>query len=174
MVALLVLGVLGAVTRFTDMGDRLGTTTRDRHRRAVLSRLLWQDLNHRPVGEPSPEGTERRFERTTVSYESERLLRLDTRVRYVVRERGGSQQLDRRWKWVDLQEDFQEGETLLRAPRIRFSYRDAEGRWVSSTREAGRMTAFRLEWGQEPDQRIVVPVMVDDVPAPSGDTLSAR
>lgn len=174
MVALLVLGVLGAVTRFSDMGERLGVITRDRHRRAVLTRLLWQDLNHLPVGEPAPEGTARRFERTTVSYESDRLLRLDTRVRYVIRERGGSEQLHRRWRWVDLQEDFQEKETLLRARRIRFAYRGPEGRWVSSTRDAGRLTAFRVAWGEGEEQRIVVPIMKGAARAPPREALPAR
>ncbi len=170
MISLLVLGVLGAVTRFTDMQERLGITTRERHRRAILARLLWQDLNHQPVGKPSPEGTSRRFERTTVSYESDRLLRLDTRVRYEIRQRGGEQRLVRRWKWVDLQEDYRAPETLLRADRLRFSYRGRDGRWVSDTRDLKQLTALRLAWGDRARQRVVVPVMNDAARREEGDT----
>jgi len=153
--ALLVLSVLQVVFRFTGMGDRMGEVARDRHRRAVLARLLWEDLNHLPVGDPAVEGDARHFERTTVSYESDRLLRLDTRVRYTIRERGGRQVLRRSWRWVGLQEEFQEPRTLLRAPRIRFSYRGPDGRWFSDVRTPGELTAVRLAWGE--DRRLVVP-----------------
>lgn len=170
VISLLVLGVLGAVARFTDMQERLGVTTRERHRRAVLARLLWEDLNHQPVGEPSPEGTSRRFERTTVSYESDRMLRLDTRVRYDVRQRGGERRLIRRWRWVDLQEDYRGAETLIRSDRLRFSYRGRDGRWVSDTRDVEQLTALRLIWGEGPRERVVVPVMRDAARGSEGDT----
>lgn len=157
VLGLLVLSVLQVVSRFTDMSSRLGETTRRRHTRAVLARLLWEDLNHRPVNDPKLEGEARRLERTTVSYETERMLRLDTRVRYEVRSGDGGQRLVRRWKWLDLHEDFQAKQTLLRARNIEFGYRGNTERWFSTAQEARPVRAVRLEWGEE--RQVVVPVL---------------
>lgn len=144
--AVLFLAVFQFLGRTTSLSVQVGESANNRQQRLVLSRLLWEDLNHQPVGNPRFRGKEKQLTRTTARLESERTLMLDTRVRYEVKETKEGQTLQRSWKWPDLQDDFGSPETILKADTIQFTYQDANGRWVKKATRAGTLTALKLSW----------------------------
>lgn len=147
--AILVLAVFETVSYYTSLTESVRQKSLERHRRAALRRLLWQDLHNKPVGEPNLSGDPDELARTTVSMESERSLALDTRIRYYVRQRDDRQVLYREWKWSDIHTDTQPPQSLIGAERIEFGYRGPRSSWFKTTQRADTVTAVRLQWGDE-------------------------
>ncbi len=162
--SVLFLAVFQFLGRSLSLSVQRGETSAQRHQRLVLSRLLWEDLNHQPVGNPRLNGRANELSRTTARLETEQGLILDTRVKYQIKETTRGQELVRRWKWTGLQEEFRNPETLLRSKDIRFSYRDATGGWVNQVEAADAITSIKLTWS---DGSIITPLRstLPDTPA---------
>ncbi len=136
--SLLLVFVFQLLTYLTAARSHLKNRGLDHHRRQVLWTILNRDLTSLPVGKRELQGTKNKLSFITVVPESDRHLQLQTKVQYTVEPASKGQKLYRRWKWVDLHDDYQAKELLARGKEIYFHYSAKPAKWVSSIAELKR------------------------------------
>lgn len=154
----LLLGVFQFMSRTITFRRTVYERGKKAHREVALYQLMDHDLTAIPRGEMKFSAQRDRFSRRTIGSEQMHGKVLDTRVQYVIRAGEDGEHLIRRWRWADVQSEYQNEDILLESDQIRLEYRHPNGEWrIRPGNERPR--AVRIDWSQG---RVVIPLVAPE------------
>lgn len=151
---ILLLAIFRFATDLITLRETISRQGNKTHNKVVFNELLHQDLSSIPRGKRLFQAKRDQFTRRAVTVESENGRRMETIVRYVIRQEGDGERLYRQWRWADIQDEFRNEEQLISDKRVEIEYLDDEGQWRARPGR-NRPGAIRISWS---DSTISVPL----------------
>ncbi|MFB6356672.1 MAG: type II secretion system protein [bacterium] len=165
--SLMLSGLVTLLFKVGSLQRRYGKNLSSKHRIVVLKETLYRDLTLLPKSDPDFRGKTDGFSRTSVRRRGSTdlltgieannpTLRGEVRVRYRITSKQGQERLQRQSYFLELQSDFSDPVTLLKAENLSIKYRLDSGTWRNSTSNYDQpVTAMKLN---SDEITLVIPV----------------